>query len=48
MEALQESAEAALVTEFESKLADYYKDYYNTNRVLVTNLATIHAKQVTI
>ena len=53
LEALREAAEAALVSEFESKYTPYNHPPPSSSRGLqltpeVTNLAAIHAKRVTI
>jgi histone H3/H4 len=47
--ALQEAAEACLVTEFESMyFSEFSINLYTNFKLLVTNLAAIHAKRVTI
>jgi histone H3 len=46
--ALQEAAEALLVTELECKVLSLSYTKFCTNLILVTQLAAIHAKRVTI
>lgn len=48
MKALQESAESMLVAEFESKLINFSINLYTNLFYIVTNLAAIHAKRITI
>ena len=47
LKALQEAAESALVAEFSSMFPPYFPTIF-TNISIVTNLAAIYAKRVTI